>query len=148
MASFNNLEEVKKLYESVNGLESENNFFVGIKDARKNSGMVNGMEYPYNGLLINFTEKGLGVFYLDQPGLGLTLKLSKMNVKEDSYFFIKNEDIESIVVKKFALLNNKIKTVYIRLKDGKEHIIDVKLEEPDYPYHNSGFSKFLEKYSN
>jgi hypothetical protein len=47
MASFNNLEEVKKLYESVNGLESENNFFVGIKDARKNAGVAKGMEYPY-----------------------------------------------------------------------------------------------------
>jgi len=148
MASFNNLEEVKKLYESVNGLESENNFFVGIKDARKNAGVAKGMEYPYTGLLINYTENGLGVFYLDQPGIALSFKLNKMSVKEDSYFFIKNEDIESITVKKFALLNSKVKTVYIKLKNGKEHIIDVKLEEPDYPYHNSGFSKFLAKYSN
>ena len=148
MASFNNIDEVKKLYESVNGLESENNFFVGIKDARKNAGVAKGMEYPYTGLLINYTENGLGVFYLDQPGIALSFKLSKMSVKEDSYFFIKNEDIESITVKKFALLNSKVKTVYIKLKNGKEHIIDVKLEEPDYPYHNSGFSKFLEKYSN
>lgn len=147
MEKFDTLEQVQELYKKVNGLEEVNNFFLGVKNTRKNSGMVNGMEYPYNGLLINFTENGLGVFYLDQPGLGLTLKLSKMNVKEDSYFFIKNEEIESIVVKKFALLNNKIKTVYIRLKNGKEHIIDVKLDEPDYPYHNSGFSKFLEKYS-
>ena len=147
MEKFDTLEQVQELYKKVNGLEEVNNFFLGVKNTRKNSGMVNGMEYPYNGLLINFTENGLGVFYLDQPGLGLTLKLSKMNVKEDSYFFIKNEEIESIVVKKFALLNNKIKTIYIRLKNGKEHIIDVKLDEPDYPYHNSGFSKFLEKYS-
>lgn len=148
MEKFDALEQVKELYKKVDGLKKENNFFVGIKDARKNSGVAGGMEYPYTGLLINYTEEGLGIFYLDQPGLNLTFKLSKMGVKEDSYFFVKNEDIESVTIKKFALFNSKVKVVSIKLKDGKNHIIDVKLEEPDYPYHNSGFSKFLEKYSN
>lgn len=148
MEKFDTLEQVQELFKKVNGLGEENNFFVGIKDARKNSGLAGGMDYPYTGLLINFRDDGLGIFYLDQPGLNLTFKLSKMGVKDDSYFFVKNEDIESVTVKKFALLNSKIKTVYIKLKNGKNHIIDVKLDESDYPYHNAGFSKFLEKYSN
>ena len=37
--------------------------YVALKDYKKaKSGVVGGMEYPYSGLLINATEKGLGIF--------------------------------------------------------------------------------------
>ena len=64
MEEFNNIEKVKALFASVNGLGNENLFFVACQDKEKVSGAAAGMEYPYDGLLINATEKGLVMFYL------------------------------------------------------------------------------------
>lgn len=146
MNEFDTLEQVKKLFEDVNCIGAENNYFLARKDSTKNSGMAGGMEYPYTGLLINCTENGLGIFYLDQPGIPLTYKLSKMQVKKESYTFIKNEDIKSITIKKYAILNNKIKSVSIKLNNGKNHKLMVNINEDNYGYHNIGFAKFIEKY--
>ena len=44
---------LKELFKSINALESDNTFFVACQDKQKVSGMVAGMEYPYDGLLIN-----------------------------------------------------------------------------------------------
>ena len=66
MESFNTLEKVKELFNSVGCEGNENCYFVALKDYKKaKSGVVGGMEYPYSGLLINATEKGLGIFYLN-----------------------------------------------------------------------------------
>ena len=69
MEEYNTIEQVTKLFASVNGLGSDNAFFVASKDKEKSSGMVSGMEYPYDGLLINASEKGIGMFYLKAGAL-------------------------------------------------------------------------------
>lgn len=54
MESFNTLEKVKELFNSVGCEGNENCYFVALKDYKKaKSGVVGGMEYPYSGLLIN-----------------------------------------------------------------------------------------------
>ena len=82
MESFNTLEKVKELFNSVGCEGNENCYFVALKDYKKaKSGFVGGMEYPYSGLLINATEKGLGIFYLNSE------KEIKGSRCEGLYFF-------------------------------------------------------------
>ena len=117
MNEFNELEKVKKLFEEVKCIGNENNYFIAYKDMQKSSGMVSGMEYPYDGLLINQTENGIGMFYLNQKGIVLTQNISKMTLDKDSYMFISNEEIKDIKIKNFALLNSKVKRISINTKD-------------------------------
>ena len=88
MEEFNTIEKVNALFESVNGLGNENLFIVACQDKQKVSGAVAGMEYPYDGLLINVTEKGLGMFYLKAGALSGLISLSspsKMTLERDKY---------------------------------------------------------------
>lgn len=147
MEEFNTLEKVQKLFEEKNCIGKENNYMVLMQDTRKYSGMVSGMEYPYYALLINQTEDGIGYFYLVQPKLSLKISLEKLVIDKNSFNFIKNEDIVSIEVKKFALFDSKRKSIVIKTKDKKTHYLYTKIEDDTLPYHNSNFAKFLEKYS-
>ena len=151
MEEFNTIEKVEKLFEGVNGLGSSNAFFVASKDKEKSNGMVSGMEYPYDGLLINANEKGIGMFYLKSGALSglITLaKPSKMTLDKESYIFIPTDNIGEIKIKKFALLNSKTKRIEINTLDGKCHKIYANVEEKDFPYQKENFAKFIEKYGN
>lgn len=147
MEEFNTIDKVKQLFKNVDCVEDENCYFVAYKDMAKNSGMVNGMEYPYDALLVNRTESGLGIFYIKQDGIPWKYNIAKMNIDKKSYFFIKNEDIKSITIKKWALLNSKTKRIVIKLTDGKVHQLYANLDETLLPYQNENFSKFISIYS-
>lgn len=96
---------------------------------------------------MNFTEEGIGFFHLVQPKLSLKILLEKLVINKDSYTFIKNENIKSIEVKKFALLDNKRKEIIIKTKDKKEYYLYQKIDDNLIPYHNANFAKLIEKYS-
>ena len=149
MEEFNTIEKVKELFENVNGLGSENLFFVTCQDKQKVSGMVAGMEYPYDGLLINANEDGIGMFYLKAGALSGLFTLanpSKMTIDKENYIFIPNDNIKGIIVKNFALLNSKTKRIEINTMDGKSHKLYANIEENNFPYHKENFTKFIEKY--
>lgn len=146
MEEFNTIEKIRKLFKDVNCEGKENCYFIAYKDMTRNSGMVNGMEYPYDALLINRTENGLGVFYLQQDGIPWKYNISKMHVDKNSYFFIKNEDIKSVIIKNWALLNSKTKRVALKLNNGKFHQLYVNLTEKLIPYQNENFAKFISIY--
>jgi hypothetical protein len=93
------------------------------------------------------TENGIGMFMIKQPGVPLTYKLEKMELQKDKFIFYKNEDIKEIKVKKFALLNNKKKSIFITTNDKKKYVLYSDVDEPRLQYHNDNFSKFIEKYS-
>ena len=161
MEEFNTIDKCLELFKSVNCIGEENLIFFAYKDAAKAAGpatmfgaagglvggMVNGMEYPYDGLLINKTENGIGMFIVKQPGIPLTYKLEKMELQKDQFIFYKNEDIKEIKVKKFALLNNKKKSIFITTNDKKKYVLCADVNEARLPYHNDNFSKFTQKYS-
>ena len=50
-------------------------------------------------------------------------------------------------VKKFALLNSKVKRISIDTTDGKSHKLYARVEEKDFPYHRDNFNAFIEKYA-
>ncbi len=150
MEEFNTIEKVSALFAEVNGLGEENLFIVTCQDKEKVSGAVAGMEYPYDGLLINANEKGLGMFYLKAGAFSGLITLSspsKMSLDKDNYVFIPSDNIEKITVKKFALLNSKVKRISIDTKDGKSHKLYARVEEKDFPYHKDNFAAFIEKYA-
>lgn len=147
MEEYNTLEKVRELFASVNCVGAENCYFALMKNMSKYSGMLDGMEYPYMALLINQTENGIGFFYLIQPKLSLRVLLKDLVVSRESFTFLKNEDIESITVKNYALLNKKTKSVTIKTKDKKTHHLYAKLLDDTLPYHNENFGRFVEKYS-
>ncbi len=147
MDEFNTLEKVKKLFEEQNCIGKENNYFVLMKDYRKYSGLVSGMEYPFWALLVNQTEDGIGFFYLVQPKISLKVDLKNLVVNKDSFTFLKNEYIASIEVKKFALLNKKLKSVVIKTKDRKKYYLYAKIDDDSLPYQNENFARFIDKYS-
>ena len=151
MEEFNSVDKVRALFESVDGLGNENLFFVTCQDKEKVSGAVAGMEYPYDGLLINATEKGLGMFYLKAGALSGLITLaspSKMTLDRDNYIFIPAGDIVNVTVKNFALLNSKTKRISIDTRDGKSHKLYAKVDEKDFPYHAADFNAFIQKYGN
>ena len=53
MEEFNTIEKVEELFKGINALGNDNIFFVACQDKQKVNGMAAGMEYPYDGLLIN-----------------------------------------------------------------------------------------------
>ena len=112
--------------------------------------MVAGMEYPYDGLLINATEKGIAMFYLKAgalSGLFTLSKPSKMTLDKENHIFIPTENIKEVKVKNFALLNSKTKRIEINTVDGKSHKLYANVEEKDFPYHKENFASFIEKFA-
>ena len=149
MEEFNTIEKVKELFESIDCLGENNIFFVACQDKQKVSGMVAGMEYPYDGLLINDTEKGIAMFYLKASGLSGLITLSnpaKMSLDKENHIFIPTDEVKEIKIKNFALLNSKTKRIEINTIDGKSHKLYAKVDEKDFPYHKDNFDKFMKKY--
>ena len=149
MEEFNTIEKVKALFESVNGLGNDNHFFVACQDKQKVTGAAAGMEYPYDGLLINSSENGLGMFYLKAGALSGMVSLAnpaKMSLDKANYIFIPAANINKITIKKFALLNSKVKRISIDTKDGKSHKLYARVEEKGFPYHKDSFNAFIAKY--
>ncbi len=161
MKEYNTMEKCLELFKSVKCTGKENLIFFAYKDTAKAmgpssmfgavgafaGGMVNGAEHPYDALLINKTENGIGMFMLKQPGVPLSYKLEKMELQKDKFIFYKNEDIKEIKIKKFALLNNKKKSIFIKTSDKKKYVLCADINEPKLPYHNDNFCKFIEEYS-
>lgn len=161
MEEFNTYEKALALFTSVGGNGAYNNIFIAFKDTTSNAGlyggavgafaagMVNGMKYPFDGLLINQTEKGIGMFYLKQPKkMALTYKMSDMVLEKENFIFISSDNIKKIEVKKFALLNSKKKKVTIETNDEKKYKLVVSVDEKLIPYHSEYFARFMDKCKN
>ncbi len=151
MEEFNTIEKVENLFKDINALGKENIIFVACQDKQKVSGMVSGMEYPYDGLLINANENEIAMFYLKAGALSGLFTLSspsKMTLEKENHIFIPNDNISEIIIKKFALLNSKTKRIEINTLDGKSHKLYANINEKDLPYQKENFAKFIEKYGN
>jgi len=153
------------IFRSLNCLGMDNCYFVTFKDTNAEAfsygamgavggalgaaaftqGMVAGMQ-NYDGLLINQTENGLGVIPLVNKGIQLMLNPDKMVADTNRFFFIPNEYIVSIIVKKFNIFNKKTQKVRIKLTDGTEFKLLAHVSEKNIAYQESNFAKFMSKY--
>lgn len=147
MEEFNTIEKVIELFKQTNCYGNENNIFVVYKDLQKSNGMVSGMEYPYEGLIINETERYLAMIPLKQGGLVLTQSVKKMQIdKTRSIIIIPREDIISITIKNYALFNSSAKRISIKTRDNKNYLLYAKINEKDLPYQKDNFTKFIESH--
>lgn len=168
MEEFNTLEKVKKLFDEKECTGSTNCYFICYRDTSKQAlaygtfGALGGalaaistfsqaaadaMENA-DGYLFNWTENGIGIFPLNCKGAMFTVNPSKMHIQHEGYVFIKNEDIENILVKNFNIFNSKIKKIKITFKDGKTKMeLMAQVTEKLIPYQQENFAKFIEKYS-
>lgn len=147
MEEFNTIEKVIELFKQRNYYGNENNIFVVYKDLQKSNGMVSGMEYPYEGLIINETEQYLAMIPLKQGGLVLTQSIKKMQIdRERELIIIPKENIISITIKNYALFNSSSKRISIKTRDNKNYLLYAKIDEKDLPYQKDNFTKFIESY--
>ncbi len=146
MEEYNTLEKVQKMFKDSGIKGKEHIYDVLLLDNRKYSGMVSGMEYPFFGLVLDFTEEGIGFFHLVQSKFSLMISLEKLKLNKDTYTFLPNDEIESIEMKKFALLDKKRKELIIKTVDGKKYYLYQKVEDDTIPYHNESFAKLAAKY--
>ncbi len=140
MEEFNTLEKVIALFKSVDGYGANNTIFVAYTDINRGGG---GMNYPFDGLLINQTEKGIGMFFLQQSGMVLTQNIAKMSLDKEHYIFIPKQDIKRITIKNYAILNPKIKRISIEVNDGRSYKLFAKLNEKNISYQTENFSRFI-----
>ena len=144
MEEFNTLEKVIELFRLSNMYFEENNIFILYKDMQKSNGLVSGMEYPYEGLIVNETNRGFAMIPLKQDGIVLKQSINKMHIdRTRNIIFIPKENITSITIKKFALINSKMKRISIKTTDGKNYLLFGKVNEESIPYHNENFAKFV-----
>ena len=154
MNEFNTLENVKRLFENLNLTGTQNSYFIAYKDMNKQmginggalGGVVSGMEYPYDAVLVNRTEKGIAMILLVTDGVVWNMvKLDKLRLKDNEYIFIDNNEIQKVEIKKFALLNSSKKKISIKTND-KTYYLYANVNEPQLPYHDEGFDKFMKEF--
>ena len=95
-----------------------------------------------NTVLINQTEYGIGLIPMKQKKIGM----SNMELDTNRFASIKNEQLQSIVVKKFSVLNKNTKKIIITLKDGTIIRLVAKINEKTLPYQQQNFKKFIDRY--
>lgn len=174
MEEFNTLEKVTNLFKNMDCVGNKNCYFICYRDTTKESikygaiggalggalggaiagainsfstECVNGME-KFDGYLFNWTDTGIGIIPLKYKGVMLTVNPSKMQTQIDKYRFIKNEDIESIIVQKFNVFNSKVKKIKITFKDEKSKMyLIANMKEKLIPYQEDNFVKFVNEYN-
>lgn len=167
MEDFKSYENAEKMFAENDCVGLENCIFIARKDTNQ-QGMQAGLSSTlglagaaaarmigkndalqnlyYDGLLINQTEKGLGFIPLCNKGIVLTFNLDKMEAKANNFFFIGFENIEKITIKNYSVLNHKLKTLRLFLKNGGKIQVSVSVAEKAVSYHEGNFARFLERY--
>ena len=148
MEEFNTKEKVLELFAKGGCLGNENCCFIACKDSsRAESGLLGGMNYPYDGVLINKTENGIGMIFLRfiKP---IFLKTDITNFAISGYpcEFIPNSEIRQIKVKNASIVRKNSKSLIIKT-GNKKHCLVVNLDEPLLPYHNADFAQFMSQYA-
>lgn len=150
MSEFDTLEQVAKLFRDA-GCEGQSNcYFVARKDLRRaKSGVVGGMEYPYDAMIINQTENGLGMIYLNWTKT-LTLnnnltEVAKIRDVDAPFRFIPNEDIVEMNVKEGKLFDKGKVLMTIKTVDKKKHPLIAFADEQSLPWHAEGLRAFVSR---
>ena len=166
MEDFRTLEGATALFQSVDGISAQNNIFVVFKNTNREgmkAGLAGGMMAAglpgiiirngnaagavlggnFTGLLINQTEKGLGIIPMHQKGL--QLNADKLEPEPENYIFIGNEAISEIKVKNFNIFNKKVQKVNIAVDKYKLYLM-ARISEKNIPYQQENFTKFMDQY--
>ncbi len=169
MEEFQTIERAFELFRNQNCVGNQNCIFVAMKDynhASNKIGVAAGVggllgaaissqmgkkdafqDMAYDGFLINKTENGLALIPLNAQGVMWTATTEKL-MAYPACFFFRNDEIESIKIKNFALINSKIKSLKIKFKDGYTLYLIVRVKDKIISYHERNFAEFMNCYSN
>lgn len=167
MTDYKILQQAQAMFAQNNCIGADNCIFVAAKDTQS-QGMQAGLRgtmglagkaiaggmasadalyhLAYDGLLLNLTERGLGIIPLLNQGFNLNGDLAKMTAVAENFLFIDMNAIEEINVKDYSFLNRKVKTVRFFLKNGQKIQVLAKVAEKMIPYQEANFARFMAKY--
>ncbi len=168
MKDFKTLDGAIELFKQVDGLGNNNNIFMTLKNTTRESmkyGVAGGMAAGigvgvlvtgnsetifgnnFDALLINQTEKGLGLIPMHSKKIVLTnVKIENLEPDLAEYAFIANDSIEEIKVKNFSFLNKKLQTIKIKVGDKNTLHLVAKKQEKLLSYQEENFGKFMDQY--
>ena len=168
MEEFQTIERAFDLFRNQNCVGNQNCIFVTIKDynhASSKMGVAAGVggllgaaissqmgkkdafqDMAYDGFLINKTESGIALIPLNAQGVMWKSTPEKL-VAYPACFFFRFDEIESIKIKNFALINSKVKSLKIKFKDGYTLYLSANVKDKFIPYHERNFAEFMNCYS-
>lgn len=170
MQEFQTIERAFELFRNANYLGNQNCIFVAMKDynhASNKMGVAAGVggllgaaissqigkkdafqNMAYDGFLINKTESGIALIPLNVQGVMWKAKTDKLFAYPNSCFFFRNDEIESIKIKNFALINSKIKSLKFKFTNGYTLYLMVCVKDKFVSYHERNFAEFMSYYNN
>lgn len=159
MEQFNTIENVKDMFQKVNGIGKTNCYFLGYVTTPTSAavlggavgGIIAGMkanaENQCQAYLINQTENGIGLIPLNSTsGTLLSYKPDKLIATPERFTFINQNDIASVKIKRANLISLVSKNVIIELNNGRKYNLQVNNKEKNIPYHEANFAEFMNRY--
>lgn len=168
MGDFKTLDGAAELFKQVDGLGNSNNIFITLKNTTREGmkyGIAGGMAAGigvgilatgnsetifgnnFDALLVNQTEKGLGLIPMHSKKIVLTnVKVENLEPDLEEYAFIANDSIKEIKVKNFSFLNKKVQTIKIKVGDKNTLHLIARKQEKHLPYQEENFGKFMAQY--
>ncbi len=144
----NEFYNIKALF-AEKGCAGANDIYIcAYKNPQKNQGMAEGMEYPYFGLMMDATDNGIGIFYIENkdPATLLVLSMKKAEILPDSFFFIPYSDMR-MTVKNFNIFNKNTKRITLeQLSNGKVHYLQAMVGDKMAVYNLDMIPKFSARF--
>lgn len=154
---------IYNLFRSVNGVGNYNCFFLAYKEVTVNTtpyifggaiggaigalaaGVEAGEQNKYAAYLLNQTENGIAFIPL-LATKSFSTDIKTLQPDMQSFSFIGQNYIESVVIKKYAPLNKKTKKINIKIQNGDTLKLYANINEKLLPYQEKNISMFMNKY--
>lgn len=139
MNDFNTLEKLEEYFKKVNCYGRENCCFVCSTIQSTQFGLIGTLisvikNKKVMGYLLNKNESGICLI----PIIAETMTRNKVDL--DNYIFIKNDDIDKIVIKNEEIGFKRIK---ILLKDKNKYVLKAAKKIINADYHKENLDKFI-----
>lgn len=142
MNDLNTLEKLEEYFKQVNCYGKENCCFVCSTIQSTQFGLVGAIismkkNRKIMGYLLNKNENGICLI----PIIAATM--TKNKIDKNNYIFIKNEEIDKVIIKNEEIGFKRIKII---LKDENKYILKAAKKIINVNYHKENLDKFIEIY--
>lgn len=142
MKDFDTLEKLEEYFKKVNCYGNDNCCFT--------CSTMQSTQFGIIGVLISVKKnKNVMGYLLNKNENGICLipivvdTMTKNKVDLDNYVFIKNEDIDRVIIKNEEIGFKKIK---IELKDKTKYVLKTSKKIANVDYHKTNLNRFIEMY--
>ena len=143
MKDFDTLEKLEEYFKKVNCYGKENCCFTCSTIQNTQFGLVGALisikkNKNVMGYLLNKNENGICLIPI------VTDTFTKNKVDLEHYIFIKNEEIDQVIIKNEEIGFKKIKII---LKDKTKYVFKTSKKIKNVEYHKTNLDKFIEQYT-